>query len=88
MLKPKPMLHELVKLVHVDVGEELRGKIPQRQTFSLLDVETLHNRTEEINDQLVVQPLVENMNQRYVVDAGKKFTNITFKHPDSSPMVV
>ena len=52
------MLHELVELVHVDVGEELRGKIPQRQTFSWLDVETLNDRTEEINDQFVVQPIM------------------------------
>lgn len=49
------MLGELVELVHIDVHEELRCEIAERQTLSrFCRLETFHNAVYERQDALVL----------------------------------
>src|SRR3989338_11528732 len=48
ILRFKFMLHELVKLVHVDIHEKLRGQIAERQSLSQCSTrEAFNNSTDK-----------------------------------------
>ena len=83
------MLHKLVKLVHIDIREELRGEIPYGNTLcarhrlslslslSLSDWRgwiAFNNRPQEPQRVLVFYPLFDNGKKNFVVDTVEEFS--------------
>lgn len=83
------ILHELVKLVHIDIYEKLRGEVPEREpdTFSRAE-KTPHNLPEKPQDILVWYALGQYRKKALLVYRGKEFPHVAFQHPDRTRVIV
>lgn len=84
----KSVLHELVELIHVDVGEKLRGEVPEWKTFTRFNVEAVNDSLQKPHHILVTQSSSEYRQEDLMVDARKKLSDITLEYPDSSSMIM
>ena len=76
------MLHKLIKLIHVNIRQELRGEIAERQTLAALcRMETTDDFHNERFDIRVWNVFLDNAEQYPVINRGKEFADVTFKYP-------
>jgi len=83
------MLHELVKLVHIDIYEKLRGEVPEREpdTFSRAE-KTPHNLPEKPQDISVWYALGQYRKQTLLVYRSKELPHVAFQYPDRTCVIV
>lgn len=76
--------HELVKLVHVDVHEQLAREIPKRQANIVLAFcfETIDDLTEQPQNIGILYVLGQNVFQNGMIDICKELSDVAFKNPD------
>jgi len=89
MPRLEPMLHELVELVHVDVGEELRGQVPERQADAgpAVGRETLDDVPQERGRLRFRNGFLQNAQQDPVVDAREELADVALQDPTRSGMI-
>lgn len=76
------VLYELIKLVHVDIHEQLRSEVPERQAFTLLRrVEATHNFYEERLDVFILDVQRQYIKQNLLVNGGEKLSDIALEYP-------
>ena len=83
------MFHPFIKTVHVNIGEELRSEVTERQTYADLGlgVKTADDRIKKPQNFLIRNILAQNLEKRPVVDAREKLSDIALEHPNRSPVV-
>jgi hypothetical protein len=86
------MLNELVEFVHVNVGEQLRSKIADRQTMTLKERrlsgrKASNNLLHKPHGIRVDYPLLENRQQNLVINRIEKLSHIAFER-EARPCVV
>lgn len=72
---PQFVLHELVKLVHINVRKKLAGQVADRQTPG----KAANNDVEKPNRFFVFYPFFQDVNQNIVIYRLKEFLNIALK---------
>ena len=74
--------HELIELVHIDVHEELRGKIAERKPHARSRRrETPDHFSEKPADSFVGNPAAQNLRQRGMIDGREELPDIAFQNP-------
>lgn len=82
------MLHELVKLVHIDIHEELRREIAERQTQTCSRaLKTTNDLLKEPENVAVWYALLEYPQQPFLVYGRKELPHVAFQHPDRSRVI-
>jgi hypothetical protein len=79
----------MIKLVHVDIHEELAGEIPKRQTGAdfPLRVETFYDGIEKPHCIAVSDLSPEYVVQYGMIDAREKLPNITLQNPNCTRVI-
>jgi len=73
------MLYEPVKLVHIDVNQELGSEIAEGETYSrITGVKTPDNFAQQPKNILIGDALPQNSQQHFVVNTGEEFLNVAF----------
>lgn len=82
------VLHELVKLVHVDVHEKLGGEVTERQSFSGNSrIETPHNLPKETKNVAIRNSFADERKENTVVNARKEFSDIALQDKAGSRVI-
>ena len=84
------VFHPLVEAVHVHVGEELGGKVAERQSdagarFGVIAPDDILKQSQNV---LIRNVLAQNRKERSVIDAGEKFPDIALECPDGARMIM
>lgn len=82
------MLHELIKLIHVNIDQQLRGQVAERQADAgNAGVEAPDNDGEQPNDVLIGNALRHCLQKNRLIDIRKKLLDVALEHPDSLRIV-
>src|SRR3989338_515468 len=78
------MLHELIKLIHVDVCENLRREIPNGDSATFKKIrprgcETFDHFAEKPHGIGILDPLPENLKQNIMINGIKEFPYVAFQ---------
>jgi len=77
------VLHKLVKLVHIDIHQELRGEITERKSYTFLFyVEAADYLRKKPENTLVGDARLENADETTLVNRRKELTHVALEHPD------
>src|SRR3989344_5372442 len=80
----EPVLYKLIKLVHIDIHQELGCEITEGQAFaSTSTLKTLYHSLNEPESIGISNMSFYNFNKTRLINRGKKFSNVAFKHPHS-----
>ena len=82
------MLHELVKLVHIDIHEELRGQVPERQTEARFRaLEAAYDLSEKPKHIAIWYARLEYPQEALLVYGGEELAYVAFQHPDRASVI-
>ena len=78
------VLHELVKLIHINIGKQLRRQIPNRYAFALEQIRTtsgeaFHDLPHQPHKILVVYPSSENTQQNVVINRIEELSYVALQ---------
>ena len=82
---PECMFDELIELVEVDIGKELRSKIADRDSlppeeFGILGKGTPDDFTEQRNGFLILYPSSDDMEEYVMIDGSKELMDVAFEN--------
>lgn len=88
-MNPYYPLQELIKLVHINIREELASEIAERQadTCSAFCAETVNDFAQKPQRITVFDSPVQDVLQNFMVDAREKLSDIAFQNPCRPHMV-
>ncbi len=83
------MLHELIKIIHVDIDENLRSEIAERQALTTSICSIVYNRCVETFYDFIKKPeciivsdmLFKNFKKYLMVYGGEEFLDVTLQNP-------
>lgn len=83
------MLHELVKLVHIDIHEELRGQVPEGQAEArFCTLEAAYDLSEEPKHVAIWYTLLEYPHEALLVYGGEELTHVALQYPNRTGVIV
>jgi len=87
------VLHELVKLIHINIGKQLRRQIPNRYAFALEQIRTtsgeaFHDLPHQPHKVLVVNPSFENTQQNVVINRIEESSHIALQDKAGARIVI
>ena len=82
------VFNKLIKLIHVDIYEQLRSKVAERQALSFCaGTETADYISNKIADVVVRNVGVDYFHKNSMVYGRKEFPNIAFQNPAGSRVI-
>ena len=88
------VFYKLVKLIHVDIDEQLRREIPEWQTFAdtsnsagrhslmcLAGTEAAYNFGDESHDSFVGNITYNDINENLLIDRSEKLPDVALEYP-------
>ena len=88
LLRANHVLHKLVKLVHIDVHEELGGEIAERETDAGRRGKAADHLFQQPDDALVCNVGFHNFNEYRMVDACEELADVALKYPAGACVIL
>ena len=75
---------EMIKIVHVNVHQELASEVAQRQADvrPVFGMETPDHFTQKQDRISALDVSLKNIAQNFMIDIGEEFSDVTFQNPD------
>lgn len=82
------MLHELVEAVHVDINEELRGEVAERQPRACFPrIKTGNDMANESKNTFVRYARYKDAHEDILIDRGKEFPYVALQNPTGTRVI-